>query len=112
MNRNSIILPVKHVTHAKLFIVAVLVSISVIIYLFSILAARNISLEYYTIISRVNHRSYFDSPSIQPEKQPYPKLLTELGMVMEVKSSQPAKQPYFKILTELGMVMEVKLLQS
>lgn len=42
MNRNSIILPAKHVTHAKLFIVAVLVSVSVIIYLFSILAARRI----------------------------------------------------------------------
>lgn len=42
MNRNSIILPAKHVTHAKLFIVAVLVSVSVIIYLFSILAARSI----------------------------------------------------------------------
>ena len=42
MNRNSIILPAKHVTHAKLFIVAVLVSVSVIIYLFSILAARKI----------------------------------------------------------------------
>ena len=42
MNRNSIILPTKHVTHAKLFIVAVLVSVSVIIYLFSILAARRI----------------------------------------------------------------------
>ena len=42
MNRNSIILPVKHVTHAKLFFFAVLVSVSVIIYLFSILAARRI----------------------------------------------------------------------
>ena len=42
MNRNSIILSAKHVTHAKLFIVAVLVSVSVIIYLFSILAARRI----------------------------------------------------------------------
>ncbi len=33
MNRNSIILPAKHVTHAKLFIVVVLVSVSVIIYI-------------------------------------------------------------------------------
>ena len=32
-------------------------------------------------------------------------------MVMEVKLLQSAKQPYSKLVTELGMVMEVKLLQ-
>ena len=42
MNKSSIILSAKHVTHATLFNVAVLVSVSVIIYLFSILAARRI----------------------------------------------------------------------
>jgi len=40
MNRNSITLSTKHVSHATLFVAAVLVSVSVIIYLFSILAAR------------------------------------------------------------------------
>ena len=33
-------------------------------------------------------------------------------MVMEVKLLQPAKQKSPKLVTELGMVMEVKLLQS
>ena len=32
-------------------------------------------------------------------------------MVMEVKLLQSAKQPYSKLVTELGMVKEVKLLQ-
>ena len=32
-------------------------------------------------------------------------------MLMEVKLLQPSKQPYSKLVTELGMVMEVKLLQ-
>ena len=32
-------------------------------------------------------------------------------MVMAVKLLQPAKQPVPKLVTELGMVMEVKLLQ-
>ena len=42
MNRNNIILSPTHITHARLFVVAVLVFVSVIIYLFSILAARRI----------------------------------------------------------------------
>ena len=42
MNRNNIILSATHVTHASLFVVALLVFVSVIIYLFSILAARRI----------------------------------------------------------------------
>ena len=29
---------------------------------------------------------------LQPPKQEYPKLVTELGMVMEVKLLQPSKQ--------------------
>ena len=32
-------------------------------------------------------------------------------MLMEVKLLQPLKQPNLKLVTELGMVMEVKLLQ-
>ena len=43
---------------------------------------------------------------------PAPILVTELGMVMDVKLLQLWKQPLPKLVTELGMVMEVKLLQS
>ena len=49
---------------------------------------------------------------LQPEKQPHPKLVTELGMVMAVKLLQFSKHAFPKLVTELGMVMEVKLLQS
>ena len=37
---------------------------------------------------------------VQRQKQPSPKLVTELGMVMEVKLQQPAKQPSPKLVTE------------
>ena len=40
---------------------------------------------------------------LQPEKQAYPKLVTELGMVMEVKLLQPSKQISPKLVTELGI---------
>lgn len=46
-----------------------------------------------------------------PEKQPVPKLITELGIVMEVKLLQSEKQWSPTLVTELGMAMEVKLLQ-
>ena len=36
------------------------------------------------------------------------KLVTELGMVMEVKLLQPSKQPYFNAVMESGMMIEVK----
>ena len=48
---------------------------------------------------------------LQASKQPFSKLVTELGMVMEVKPLQPLKHSSPKVVTELGMVMEVKLLQ-
>ena len=48
---------------------------------------------------------------LQSQKQILPKLVTELGMVMEVKLL-PEKQPVAKLFTELGTVIEVKLLQS
>ena len=48
---------------------------------------------------------------LQNWKQRSPKLVTELGMVMEVKLLQPAKVPS-RLVTELGMVMEVKRLQA
>ena len=37
--------------------------------------------------------------------------MTDSGIVMDVKLKQPEKQPFPKLVTELGMVMEVKLLQ-
>ena len=40
---------------------------------------------------------------LQPEKQPPPKLLTELGMVMEVKLLQSLKHQIPKLVTELGI---------
>ena len=49
---------------------------------------------------------------LQPMKQRSPKLVTELGMVMEVKLLQPQKHFSPKLVTELGMVMEVKSLHS
>ena len=38
-------------------------------------------------------------------------LVTELGMVNEVKLKQPEKADEPMLVTELGMVIEVKLLQ-
>ena len=47
---------------------------------------------------------------MQPEKQSFPKLVTELGILIEVKPVQPSKQPS-KLVTELGIVIEVKPVQ-
>ena len=66
------------------------------------------SLESYTGLAA---STTIRSRLLQPKKQYSPTLVTELGMVMEVKLLQSAKQPYSKLVTELGMVMEVKLLQ-
>ena len=44
----------------------------------------------------------------QTEKQASPKLVTELGRVMEVRLLQLLKQSSPKLVTELGMVMEVR----
>ena len=44
----------------------------------------------------------------QPEKQSFPKLVTELGIVMLVKLEQSQKHPSPKLVTELGIVMLVK----
>ena len=48
---------------------------------------------------------------LQPEKHPHPKLVTELGIVIEVKPVQPEKHPIPKLLTVLGIVIEVKPVQ-
>ena len=42
---------------------------------------------------------------LQPEKHPHPKLVTELGIVIEVKPVQTAKQEPPKLVTELGIVV-------
>ena len=44
---------------------------------------------------------------VQFWKQYHPKLVTELGIVIEVKPVQPEKHPS-KLVTELGIVIEVK----
>ena len=47
---------------------------------------------------------------LQPEKQLFPILVTDDGMVTEIKP-EPPKQPSPKLVTDDGMVIEVKLLQ-
>ena len=42
---------------------------------------------------------------LQPEKQAFPKLSTELGMGMEVKLLQPEKQSSPKLVTEFGILL-------
>ena len=44
---------------------------------------------------------------MQREKQCHSKLVTELGIVIEVKPVQPWKQELPKLVTELGIVIEV-----
>ena len=48
---------------------------------------------------------------MQREKQCHSKLVTELGIVIEVKPVQPWKQELPKLVTELGIVTEVKPVQ-
>ena len=45
----------------------------------------------------------------QLQKTRLPMLVTELGMVMEVRPRQPQKASSPMLVTELGMVMEVRL---
>ena len=45
---------------------------------------------------------------MQPEKHLDPKLVTELGIVIEVKPVQYSKHQAPKLVTELGIVIEVK----
>ena len=42
---------------------------------------------------------------MQPPKQKFPKLVTELGIVIEVKPMQSPKQEPPKLVTELGIVV-------
>ena len=44
-------------------------------------------------------------------KQFFPKLVTELGIVIEVKLVHSEKQPSPKLVTELGILIEVKPVQ-
>ena len=48
----------------------------------------------------------------QPAKHPYPKLVTEEGMVVEVRPVQFSKHSTSKLVTEEGMVMEVRPVQA
>ena len=48
---------------------------------------------------------------LTPSKASYPIVVTEVGMVIEVKPLQPSKAYFPIVVTELGMVTEVKLLQ-
>ena len=48
---------------------------------------------------------------MQPLKHMYPKLVTELGIVTEVKPLQYSKHLSPKLVTELGIVIEVKPVQ-
>ena len=48
---------------------------------------------------------------MQPSKQECPKLVTELGIVIEVKPVQSSKHLSPKLVTELGIVIEVKPVQ-
>ena len=70
--------------------------------------ALQLSLESYTGLAA---STTIRSRPLQPSKHQSPKLVTELGMVMEVNLLQYEKHFSPKLITELGMVMEVKLLQ-
>ena len=48
---------------------------------------------------------------LQPWKAWLPMLVTELGMLMEVKALQPEKASSLMLVTEFGILMEVKELQ-
>ena len=52
-----------------------------------------------------------DVRELQPEKAELPMLVTEFGILMEVKELQPKKAPDSMLVTELGILMEVKELQ-
>ena len=81
--------------------IKVLVNVSII--------ALQFSLESYTVLPAST--DIFSKP-IHPKKHSPPKLVTELGMIMEFKPLQPLKQLCSNTVTELGMVIEVKPLQS
>lgn len=48
----------------------------------------------------------------QPQKQSLPMIVTDLGIVMEVKALHDLKQLFSIVLTLWGMSMAVKLVQS
>ena len=53
-----------------------------------------------------------DVKPLQPRKAPSPILVTEFGMVADVKPLQPLKVAFLILVTEFGIVTDVKLLQS
>lgn len=52
-----------------------------------------------------------DDKLVQPLKQSFPKLLTEVGMSIDDKLIQSLKQKFSKLLTEVGILMDDKLEQ-
>ena len=66
--------------------IIVLLHPAIMIFLSVRIIALQLSLESYTGLFS---STFIVSNAIQPEKQPLPKLVTELGMVMEVNLEQP-----------------------
>ena len=52
-----------------------------------------------------------DVKPLQSEKELFPILVTELGIVTDVKPVQPEKAEVPKLVTELGIVTDVKPVQ-
>ena len=61
-----------------------------------------------TVAGGVSRFAWTSVKPEQPKKHPFPKLVTELGIVMLVKPEQSLKQYSPKLVTELGIVMLVK----
>ena len=72
-----------------------------------LIIALQLSLESYVLFSL---ETLMEVRS-QPKKALSPMLVTELGIVMEVRPVHPAKELLPMLVTELGMVMEVRLVQ-
>ena len=49
-----------------------------------------------------------DAREEQLEKQPFPKLVTEDGILMDVREEQPKKQDPSKLVTEDGILMDAR----
>ena len=52
-----------------------------------------------------------DPTLVQLAKQPFPRDVTELGIIIEIRAMQPLKQYSPRDITESGIVMEANLLQ-
>ena len=52
-----------------------------------------------------------DVKALQPSKADDPMLVTELGILIDVKALQPEKAPDSMLVTELEILMDIKALQ-